>query len=81
MNRGEAVTLLREISSCCQNLSPDSISLVQTQLGNQFSVGYQLHIRVALDGSAVELIEAIASKNCYAVYQEKGEVIIYKPKS
>lgn len=81
VKRDEAVILLREISSCCQNLSPDSILLVQTQRDNQFSVGYQLHIRMALDCTAVEKIQAIASKNSYAVYEEKGEgIIIYKPK-
>lgn len=81
LKRQEAVTLLREISSCCQNLSPDYIMLVQAQLTDQFSVGYQLRIRMTLDGATAKQIEAIAAKNSYAVHEEKGEVIIYKPKT
>lgn len=82
MKRDEAITLLREISSCCRNLSPDSVLLIKAQPGNQFSVGYQLHIGMALNGTTVKEIETIASKNCCAVHEEKGEgIIIYKPKT
>lgn len=81
MKRDEAVTLLREISSGCHNLSPESILLVETRRDDQQSVGYQLHIRMALDGQAVQEIRAIALKNRYAVHEEKGEaIIIYRPK-
>jgi hypothetical protein len=82
MKRDEAIAVLREISGCCQNLSPDSILLVETQLNDQLSVGYQLHIRMAPDPFTVEQIQAIASKNCLEMNEEKGEgIIIYKPKA
>lgn len=82
MKREEAISVLREISGSCQSLSPDSVFLVKAQLNDELSVGYQLHIRMALDVLAVEQIQAIASRNCLAVYEEKGEgIIIYKPKA
>jgi hypothetical protein len=82
MKREEAIAVLREISGCCQNLSPDSIFLVKAQVDDRLLVGYQLHIKMALDPITVEQIQAIASKNCLAVYEEKGEgIIIYKPKT
>lgn len=82
MKRDEAITLLREISSGCQNLSPDSILLVKAQYDGEGSTGYQLHIHMALDGTTVGQIQAIASRNRLAVHEEKGEgIIIYKPKT
>jgi hypothetical protein len=82
MKRDEAISVLREISGCCRNLSPDSILLVKTQIDGERSAGYQLHIHMALDGSTVEQIRAIASRNRLAVHEEKGEgIIIYKPKT
>jgi hypothetical protein len=81
MKREEAVMLLKEISGCCQNLSPDSVMLVKAQLDNQLSVGFQLHIRMALEPVTVAQIQGIASRNHLSVYEEKGEaIIIYKPK-
>lgn len=82
MKREEAVMLLKEISGSCQNLSPDSIMLVKAQVDDRLLVGYQLHIKMALDPITVEQIQAIASRNCLALCEEKGEgVIIYKPKT
>lgn len=82
MKRDEAISILREISGNCKNLSPDSIFLVKAQLDDQLSIGYQLHIRMALDPFTVEQIQAIASRNCLVVNEEKGEgIIIYKRKS
>lgn len=82
MKRDEAISVLREINVSCKNLSPDSIFLVKAQLNDQLSVGYQLHIRMALDPFTVEQIQAIASKNKLVLNEEKGEgVIIYKPKA
>jgi hypothetical protein len=81
MKRDEAITLLREISSSRQNLSPYSVSLVMSRPDDQRSVGYQLHIHIALDQETEQQIRSIASKNCLAIHREKGEaIIIYKPK-
>jgi hypothetical protein len=76
MKREEAVMILKEISRCCQNLSPDSIMLVKAQPDDQLSVGYQLHIRMSLDPVTVAQIQAIASRNQLAVYEEKREAHI-----
>lgn len=83
MKRIEVISLLKEISSGCKNLSPDSILLVKAQLDDQLSGGgYQLHIRMALDPLKVEQIKEAASRNFLVVHEEKGEVIIiYKPKT
>lgn len=81
MKRDEAISVLREISGCCQNLSPDSILLVEAQLDDQPLTGYQLYIKMTLDLITVEQIQAIALRNSLAVCEEKGEgIIIYKPK-
>jgi hypothetical protein len=81
MKREDAVTLLREISVNCQNVSPDTILLLKAQPDDHLSVGYQLHIRMALDPITAAQIRLITLKNCLAVYEEKGEaIIIYKPK-
>lgn len=82
MKRDEAIALLREINSGCKNLSPDSIMLVRAQPEDQLSVGYQLHIRMALDSGIVEKIQAIATRKRLGVHEMKGEaIIIYKPKT
>jgi hypothetical protein len=82
MKRDEAISVLRDISGCCQNLSPDSILLVEAKPDDQVLAGYQLHIKMARDPITVEQIRAIASKNCLAVHEGKGEgIIIYKPKT
>jgi hypothetical protein len=81
MKREEAVTLLREISSCCQNLSPDSILLVKSKPEDPLSVGYQLHIQAAIDSETETKIQALSSQYYLAIHHEIGEVIIiYKPK-
>jgi hypothetical protein len=82
MKRDEAVTLLREISNSCHNLSPDFVSLIKSKPDDQLSVGYQLHIQLAPDVEVLERISVIASKNCLAISREDGkEIIIYKPKT
>jgi hypothetical protein len=81
MKRDEAVTLLREINNNCHNLSPDSVSLVKSRPEDQLSVGYQLHIEMAVDSETEHQLRFITSKHGLSIHQEKGQrIIIYKSK-
>ncbi len=80
MNRHEAVSYLREITINCQNLSPESVELVNSQTDDTLCAGFQIHIQTVLDHDTLLQIKRIAEKNCLAVKEEKGKVIIYQPK-
>jgi hypothetical protein len=80
MNRQEAVTCLKEITAICGSMSPDAISLVNSKPDNPLSTGYQLHIQTVLDGETKRQVQIIAEKNSLALKEEKGQVIIYRPK-
>lgn len=79
MKRHEAVTCLKEITSGCSGLSPDSIALFHSN-DNDASVGYQLHIKTVLDDETNTRLEEIADKHKLGLKRENDKVIIYKPK-
>lgn len=81
MRRDEAVTCLKEITSTCTNMSPDSVALVQSKPDDPLSVGYQVHIETVLDQETERQLEDIAKKLHLALKKEKDKVIIYKPKA
>jgi biotin-(acetyl-CoA carboxylase) ligase len=80
MKRAEAVTFLKEITSTCRSMSPDSVSLFHPKIGSRDSIAYQVHIKVALDSETKLQIRNIAEKYSLAIKEEEGKVIIYKPK-
>ena len=80
MKRNEAVTFLKEITSTCGSMSPDSVTLFRSKMDDQDSVGYQVHIKTVLDSETKQQIRNIAEKHSLALKEEKGKVVIYKPK-
>ncbi len=79
MKRHEAVAFLKEITNTCENLSPDSVTIFNS-MDDQNSVGYQVHIKTVLDSETKQQIRNIAEKHSLAFKEEKGKVVIYKPK-
>ena len=79
MNRHEAVAFLKEIINTCENMSPDSVALIHS-MDDQNSTGYQVHIKTVLDSETKQQLRNIAEKHNLVLKEEKGKVIIYKPK-
>ena len=80
MKRHEAVTCLKEITSTCTNMSPDSITLFNSRPDDPDSTGYQVHIKTVLDNETKQRLQNIAEKHSLALKEEKGKVVIYQPK-
>ena len=80
MKRHEAVAFLKEITNTCENMSPDSVILFHSKMDEQNSTGYQVHIKTVLDSETKQQIRNIAEKHSLALKEEKGKLVIYKPK-
>jgi hypothetical protein len=80
MKRHEAVTCLKEITSTCTNMSPDSITLFNSRPDDRDSTGYQVHIKTVLDNETKQRLQNIAEKHSLALKEEKGKLVIYQPK-
>jgi hypothetical protein len=81
MQREEAVTRLKEITSVCENLSPHAITLTSSKPADAISTGYQVRIKTELDEESKRQIQAIADKYNLTFTEENGEIIIYRPKN
>jgi len=80
MKRHEAVAFLKEITNTCGFMSPDSVTLFHSKMNDQDSVGYQVHIKAVLDSETKQQVRNIAEKYSFALREEEGKVVIYKPK-
>jgi hypothetical protein len=80
LKRHEAVTCLKEIANNCSNMSPDSVTLYNSKPDDSLSTGYQVHIKTVLDDETKQQLQNIAEKHSLALKEEKGKVVIYKPK-
>jgi hypothetical protein len=80
MKRHEAITCLKEINNTCKNMSPDAVTLVNSQPDNPLSTGYQVHIKTVLDSETRQQVQSIIEKHGLAFKEEKDNVIIYQPK-
>ncbi len=80
MKRHEAVSCLKEIQHTCFSLSPDSVSLVNSKLDDNLSVGYQRHIQAVLDKYTKRQINGVAERLRLEILEEPGKIVIYKPK-
>jgi hypothetical protein len=49
-------------------------------MDEQNSTGYQVHIKTVLDSETKQQIRNIAEKHSLALKEEKGKLVIYKPK-
>jgi hypothetical protein len=82
VQREEAVSLLREISAICRDLSPNYVSLVKSQPNDQFSSGYQLRIQAHVDQETERQITSLSALYHLEIHHQQGKaLIIYKPKA
>jgi hypothetical protein len=72
MQRSEALSYLKEILNADSNISPDVITLEKPTLSN----GYRVHIKELYHP---ETVKNIAQKHQFALKEEKGEIVVYKP--
>lgn len=80
MNRSEAVTYIKEIYTLCKNMTPEAVSLIESEPNDQVATGYKVHIKALLDTESIQQITDIAQKHGLAVREEKDTVVIYKPR-
>ncbi len=78
MKRHEAATCLKEINDYT-SMSPDSIELCPSK-ANDYSIGFQVHIKSAIDNQTKQQLLSITEKKGLALKEEKDKVVIYKPK-
>jgi hypothetical protein len=58
----------------------NAFNLKLSKIDDPHHEGYQVRITNASDTEIIDQITTIAKKNNLAVKEEKGEVVIYKPK-
>ena len=80
MNRDEAVAIYKEIINVCENMGSNAFNLMLSEKNDATAKGYQIRITMSTDSEIKQQITNIAKKHDLAVKEEKGEVIIYKPK-
>ncbi len=80
VKREEAVAIYKEILNLGEHMGSNSFNLKLSKIGDPTSEGYQICITMLSDGSVKEQIVHIAKSHNLAVREEKGEVIVYKPK-
>ena len=80
MKREEAVTIYKEIMKIADCMGTNAFNLKLSKIDDPHHKGYQICITMASDIEIIDQITTIAKKNNLAVKEEKGEVIVYKPK-
>ena len=80
MNRDEAVAIYKEIVNVCESMGSNAFNLMLSEKNDATAKGYQIRITMSPDAEIRKQITNIAKKHDLAVKEEKGEVIIYKPK-
>jgi hypothetical protein len=81
MKREEAVTVYKEIMSLAECMGSNAFNLKLSKIDDPTSEGYQICITMVSDTEIRQQIAKIAKKHHLAVKEEKGEVIIFKPKT
>ncbi len=80
MNRYEAVAIYKEIINVCEDMGANAFNLMLSEKNDPTSKGYQIRITMLPDAEIKQQITNIAKKHDLSMKEEKGEVIIYKPK-
>ena len=82
LNRGEAMSVLKEIISKCDGslaFNVSSINLIPPNAKNTLSVGYQLHIKSYLCSEDRTIIQNIMDTRQLAFKDLGNRLVIYKP--
>jgi hypothetical protein len=61
-------------------MSPDEVSLYHSPENDTSSTGYQVHLKTVLDSKTKRQVQNIVQKYSLALKEERGKVVIYKPK-
>ena len=80
MNRDEAVVIYKEIVNVCESMRSNAFNLMFSEKNDATAKSYQIRITMSPDTQIKRQITNVAKKHDLAVKEEKGEVIIYKPK-
>ena len=64
----------------CESMGSNAFNLMLSEKNDATAKGYQIRITMSTDSEIKQQITNIAKKHDLAVKEEKGEVIIYKPK-
>jgi len=81
VKRDEAVVVYKEIMKLADCMASNTFNLKLSRTDDPQSEGYQICIKTMSPDTEIEgQIIAIAEKHNLAVREEKGEIIIYKPK-
>jgi hypothetical protein len=80
LKREEAVAIYKEIMKLADCMGTNAFNLKLSKIDDPHHEGYQIRITMASDKEIINQITSIAKKNNLAVKEEKGEVVIYKPK-
>ena len=78
MDRVEAISVLREITSKC-NLIVNFVNLVPPRDADVLSKGYQIHIKPSIDTCDREVVLRIIVEHQLALKEVDENIIIYKP--
>jgi hypothetical protein len=81
MKREEAVAVYKEIMSLAECMGSNAFNLKLSKINDPTSEGLQICITMVSDTEIRPQIAKIAKKHHLAVKEEKGEVIIFKPKA
>lgn len=76
MHRTEAVAFLKELKDTCNEMTPDSLSIDDSDA--QDSVGYKVLIKGTIDEFHKERVKLTAKKSNLAVKEYGDVIIIYK---
>lgn len=78
MNREEAATVLKQILTLSNCLSPYA-ALMPPDADSVLSKGYQIHINAERSACNREVVSKIAQINGLMLIEENGTLVIYKP--
>ena len=81
MNRDQAVAIYKEIMNLSESMGSNAFDLRLSKKDDPTSEGYKICITLSADHEIKQQITNVAKKHNLAVKEEKGEVIVFKPKN
>ena len=81
MKRDEAISTMKELLENCGKLDNIFMCLTPPSTSPPIQQGYQIHLRIAMDGETEECVKKITQKHSLSFEEEsagKEIVIIYK---
>jgi len=76
MRRREAVLLFREICECIPDAFVTGISLIASDLSEEF----ELRMNLSLNAKGIEDVQSLVSRHGLQLKEDRGTLVIYGPK-